>query len=228
MPLAPGIPLYLRRRFQYTSTAQPVDKSATAYRIIDRAFESPIVFNLNQVLLDGGKTRHIRRFLADASRESVLDIGCGPGNWATIAEGRYLGIDTSESFIRGASRRYRGDATKRFVVADATMYDFGETFDLGIMVSVLHHLSDEETKRLLPSIASVARRLFVLDLYPNPANPVSAWLYAMDRGDHIRGPDRQAELLESCGSFRISERGDYFSTSRLYRHTLFLLDSNRF
>ena len=57
-----------------------MEKSSEIYRFIDRLFENSLVFNLNQVILDGGKTRQIRRFLADVPYRSVVDIGCGTGN----------------------------------------------------------------------------------------------------------------------------------------------------
>ncbi len=191
---------------------------------LHRLFDHPWVFNLNQVVLDGGKTRQIRRFLGDLPRESVVDIGCGTGNWASIARGDYLGVDQSSSFIDACRKRYAGDASKRFLLADASAIDPAESFDLAMLFSVLHHLSDEEAGRVLAWAARHAHHIFVLDLYPIPQNPISRRLYALDRGDHIRSPEAQRALIEKH-PFEPVRADDFFSYNRLYRHTLFLYAS---
>lgn len=202
-----------------------MEKSSEIYRVIDRLFENSLVFNLNQVILDGGKKRQIKRFLADLPYRSVVDIGCGTGNWAKLANGKYLGVDTSPSFIAACQRRYKSDPRKEFLLADATSLALSEPFDLAILVSVLHHLSDPEVERLAEWVAQHARYFFVLDLYPNHGNPISEWLYRMDRGNYIREPEAQREMLLKEGQFRLIKQDDYFAPNRLYRHTLFLFES---
>jgi SAM-dependent methyltransferase len=192
------------------------------YRPIHDLFERPWVFNLYQTLVDGGKHRQIRRFLADVPYRSVLDIGCGTGNWASTARGPYLGVDLSPSFIAACHARYRGDASKQFLQADVASLDLAERYDLAQLISVLHHLSDEEVRRLLDGVARAARFFFVLDLYPIPWNPVSRFLYAMDRGDHIRPPAAQKRLILAHPAFRLVKEGAYVAPTGLYRHTLFL------
>lgn len=200
-------------------------KSHAWYRRLYDAFERPSVFNLYQTLVDGGKGRQIRRFLADVPYRSLIDVGCGTGNWATLARGAYLGIDTSEAFIAGCRRRYAGDDRLRFVQADAATLALDAQYDLAILVSVLHHLPDEAVRRLLPWVAAHARHFFVLDLYPMPWNPPARLLYALDRGDYIRTPAEQKALLGSEPGLRLVREDDYFAPTGLYRHTLFLFES---
>ncbi len=197
-------------------------KTSGWYRRLHRAFDAPLVFNLYQALVDGGKGRQIRRFLAGVPFHSVIDIGCGTGNWAALAPGPYLGIDTSATFIEGCRRRYRGDPQRRFVQGDIASLDLPAHYDLALLVSVLHHLSDEDVRRLLPWVARHVRFFFVLDLYPVPWNPVSRLLYALDRGDHIRTPEAQKRLLLQHPGLRLVKEGAYFAPTGLYRHTLFL------
>lgn len=202
-----------------------MNKSSEMYRFIDRLFENALVFNLNQIILDGGKKRQIERFLAGVPYQSVVDIGCGTGNWATLADDKYLGVDTSPSFIASCKKRYKSDPRKEFLLADATSLALSEPFDLAILVSVLHHLSDTEVEHLAKWVAQHARYFFVLDLYPNPGNPISEWLYRMDRGNYIREPGVQQELLLKGGQFRLIKQDGYFAPTKLYRHILFLLES---
>ncbi len=202
-----------------------MDKSAAWYQRLYRAFEHPAVFNAYQAVVDGGKGRQIRRFLADVPFTSVVDVGCGTGNWATLTTGTYLGIDASPSFIAGCRRRYAGDPQRRFLLGDAAALDLDASFDLALLVSVLHHLSDAEVQRLVPWVVRYARFFFVLDLFPVPWNPVSRLLYTLDRGDHIRTPQRQKDLLLGAGELRLVKEGAYFCPNGLYRHTLFLFEN---
>lgn len=200
-------------------------KETRTPRLLREAFEHPWVFRLNQVVLDGGKTRPIRAFLEDVDYRSVVDIGCGPGTWTKLARGPYLGIDNSASFIASARRRYRRRPDTRFVEGDATSLEPDIPYDLALLISVLHHLDEAETERLLHWIARKARYLFVLDLYPIESNPLSRFLYGMDRGDHIRPPREQEALVLRRSDFRLVKKGDFYSVNRLYRHTLFLFEA---
>jgi SAM-dependent methyltransferase len=202
-----------------------MDKSAAWYQRLDRLFDRAWVFNVYQALADGGKTRQIRRFLSDVPYASIVDIGCGTGNWASLARGRYLGVDTSAPFIEACRERYADDPDKRFVRADAATLAPTEPFDLALLISVLHHLPDDAVRRLLPWIAEHARYFFVLDLYPIPWHPIARVLYALDRGNHIRIPEAQQSLLADESRLRLVKASSYFAPSSLYRHTLFLYES---
>lgn len=194
---------------------------------IDRLFERPLVFNAYQRLVDGGKLRQIRRFLGGLPFESVLDIGCGTGNWSGLTRDEYLGVDTSPSFVAAARARHREDEQKRFLLADASELELTHSFDLCIMISVLHHLSDAKALAVLDRVGARCRNLFVLDLYPVRWNPLSQVLYALDRGDYVRDPIEQRILLEKGSGLRVIKYGSYYSPTLLYRHTLFLLGNEQ-
>ena len=193
-------------------------------RTIHRLFDNPLVFNTYQIVADGGKGRQIRRFLKDVPFETVLDVGCGTGNWAKTARGRYVGVDAAPEFVEEARARYRGDSEKVFLLLDPTREDVPEDFDLAQLVSVLHHLSDQDVVRLLARISRQVRYLFILDLYPMPWNPFAKFLYAADRGDFIRTPEEQKRIILESSAMRLVKEGDYFAPTGLYRHTLLLFE----
>lgn len=197
--------------------------SSALYRRVYHLFDRPAVFNAYQFLVDGGKERQIRRFLKGIPYESVADIGCGTGNWAVTARGPYLGVDVAPEFVEAAAARYAGDDSKRFVRLDATREDLPDRYDLTQLISVLHHLSDEQTTALLGRIVPKTRYVFVLDLYPIPWNPIARLLYAADRGDYIREPDEQKRLLLQDDRLELIQEGSYYAPTMLYRHTLWLL-----
>ena len=202
-----------------------MDKQSRLYRKIYDFIERPWAFNLIQSIIDGGKGRQIRKFLKDVNFQSMVDIGCGTGNWAPVARGDYLGVDYSESFIEGCKKRYLNDPSKRFVQADVTTLAVSEQYDLALLISVLHHLSDSEATKLIDWVARNTRFLCVLDLYPIHWNLVSRWFYSMDRGNHIREPEAQTALVMKNPAMKLVKWGDYFCPNGLYRHTLFLFES---
>lgn len=196
-------------------------------RIIDRCLEHSIIFDLNQILLDGGKHRPMRRFLSSVPSASVIDLGCGTGNWVELADQEYLGVDTSKSFITTCREKHGSDPNKSFLQADAASLELDRSFDLAMLISVLHHLSDDQVAGTIDRAAAHADHLFVMDLYPIHQNPFSRWLYRMDRGNHIREPDRQRKVITESGQFRLVKEDDFHSWNCLYRHTLFLFESNQ-
>ena len=198
--------------------------SSALYRRIYHLFDHPAVFNTYQLLVDGGKERQIRRFLRDVPYRSVVDIGCGTGNWAVTARGPYLGVDVAPEFVQAAADRHSGDGAKEFRQLDPTQEDLPGEYDLAQLVSVLHHLSDDQTTAMLERIVPRVRYLFVLDLYPISWNPASRFLYAADRGDYIRTPEEQKRLLLQDGTLALVREDDYFAPTMLYRHTLLLFE----
>src|SRR5437899_11003556 len=152
-------------------------KSSRWYHWFHGLVEQPWVYNSIQSIVDGGKGRQIKRFLAEVPYRSMIDIGCGTGNWAVFARGAYLGVDSSASFIERCRKRYRNYPERIFSEADVTTLEVEKRYDLAILVSVLHHLSADEALRLIDWVARSARYFFVLDLYPVSWNLVSRWLY---------------------------------------------------
>ena len=203
-----------------------MNKSSCWYQWIFEAFEHSWVFNLNQIVLDPGKTRQIQRFLNGVPYRSTIDIGCGTGNWAKFGRDQYLGIDSSPSFIAACRRRYHGDSAKSFIEADAGSLILTQRYDLTILISVLHHLADDEALRLTAWVARNTRYFFIFDLYPVRWNPLSRLLYALDRGNYIREPSVQKQLILREPHLQLVKEDSYYSPNGLYRHSLFLFESS--
>ena len=93
-------------------------------------------------------------------------------------------------------------------------------FDKAIMASVLHHLSDDVANTVLGTLARVVRRrLVVLDLDPDESRGIQTFFLNHDRGDHIRPPARQRELL--AAHFKVVDQRSFPTTTHLAVHTLF-------
>jgi SAM-dependent methyltransferase len=157
--------------------------------VLDR----PLVWEASRVGLDlaFGLYRRRRAFLRRwgllDGEPSVLDIGCGIGQYASLTRGRYLGVDLNCPYVEHARRR-RGDDRHAFRCVDAAeLVAEGERFDLVLMVDFLHHLADDRAVAVL----ATARELtsgHVVSLEPvtEQGNRVGRWFIENDRGEHMR------------------------------------------
>jgi 2-polyprenyl-3-methyl-5-hydroxy-6-metoxy-1,4-benzoquinol methylase len=78
------------------------------------------------------------------SKSTVLDFGCGPGIFTErifSLTRNVSGVDISEEFIRLAKSRL-GKDTEFFVVDSEIANIENETFDVILLVDVVHHLED--------------------------------------------------------------------------------------
>jgi SAM-dependent methyltransferase len=118
---------------------------------------------------------------------SLLDIGCGIGQYSRITEGEYLGVDLNARYVEHARNRRRGE-NREFRCADVTtLHTEGLAFDVVLMVDVLHHLSDDQCVELLGAAGRLARRHVVsFEPITEQTHPVGRWIVDNDRGDHVR------------------------------------------
>jgi SAM-dependent methyltransferase len=157
--------------------------------VLDR----PLVWEASRVGLDlaFGLYRRRRALLARwgvlDGEPSILDIGCGIGQYASLTSGRYVGVDLNRPYVEHARRR-RGDERHTFRCVDAAeLVAEDERFDLVLMVDFLHHLPDEAAV----SVLSTARELTagsVVSLEPvtEQGNRVGRWFIDNDRGAYMR------------------------------------------
>jgi SAM-dependent methyltransferase len=163
----------------------------------DRLLASPLAYRLLQApfadrklgpVLAGNDLRRVRR---------VLDVGCGPGtNARHFQHAAYLGLDLNPRYIEAARRRFKGE----FVVADVTRYsvEAQERFDFILVNSLLHHLDDDGTRRVLSHLGSLLTtdgHVHVLDLVEPERPGIARTLARWDRGHHARPLGRWRELF---------------------------------
>jgi SAM-dependent methyltransferase len=131
--------------------------------------------------------------LALADGDTVIDVGCGPAYYfERLPRVRYFGFDTDPGYIDYAKKRW-GDR------ADFRAEVFGEQHlaelppaDAVLLLGLLHHLSDEDSRHLLRVAAKAlapAGRVIAVDTCFEPRQGrISRWMSENDRGEHVREP----------------------------------------
>lgn len=200
--------------------------------MISKLFNLPAVYQSFHSLISGVKIAHLNRHLASITSNKpirIIDLGCGPGTNAGLFADKnrycYLGVDINPSYIRRASKKY----PLRFECTDATKLEHrNNEFDLVLINSVLHHLSPEETKKVLSSAADlldVGGECLVLDMVrPQDhgiASIVQRALIRLDRGQYCRTVEQLVSeisehfKIESVQSFTIGLFGGMLWDLRL-------------
>jgi SAM-dependent methyltransferase len=131
---------------------------------------------------------------------TVLDIGCGIGQYASLTAGRYVGVDLNCAYVEHARRR-RGDERHAFRCVDAAeLVAEGEHFDLVLMVDFLHHLPNEAAAGVLRTARELAAGHVVsLEPVTEQANRVGRWFIENDRGEHMRPHAHLLDLFRDAG-----------------------------
>jgi 2-polyprenyl-3-methyl-5-hydroxy-6-metoxy-1,4-benzoquinol methylase len=164
----------------------------------------PVIWRSSRIGLDltiglyRKRIKAMRKWGLLQNDSSVIDIGCGIGQYARITGGEYLGVDLNEPYIAYAQTRKRRP-NQSFRCTDVTiLLDEQRQFDLVLMVDFLHHISDNDCIRLLNVTAQLAKTAVVsFEPISYQPNPVGKWIVGHDRGDHVRSLDRLHAIFDA-------------------------------
>ena len=162
--------------------------------------EATLVYRLWQSPFAERKLRPFLQEIEAVGVRRVLDVGCGPGTNARHFTGcDYLGVDVNPSYVADATRRFG----PRFRAVDVTTLDpatLGSGYDCILMNSLLHHLDDESTARLLAHVETLLSpegRVHILDLVLPDRPSIARALARLDRGDYPRPLEAWRRLFTS-------------------------------
>jgi len=155
------------------------------------------------------KRRSIIQSFGITERSSIIDIGCGIGQYSQLTRNTYLGIDLSPFYIERATTQYASEQ-KKFLCADVTKVDLKDyIFDFAIMIDVIHHLSDVESRELFRNLNLITVHSVILcePVEQSPKNFVGRFFTFLDRGQFIRP---KKDLLKLVGEqFTITKVANY-------------------
>ena len=133
----------------------------------------------------------------------ILDLGCGTSDIfdQLPADIDYVGVDPNPSYIQSAHSRYgnRGQWRCSAVTVDSVA-PLG-SFDLVLLLGVLHHCSDEAAGALLQTARSALNPGGLVIHLDGCIHPEAGWLetmlYRLERGLYIRHQEGYASLMAS-------------------------------
>ncbi len=176
----------------------------------------PSIYRAIQDVLgsDRSRTRFVEEVLQPADGAKVLDVGCGPAAlFEFLPNVAYTGVDLNPNHIDDAKRRY-GDRG-RFIagdVATALPDDEEGTFDLVVASALLHHLDDQQSRKLLADLCRLVKpggRVVTLDnVWLERQNPIAVLLNKLDSGLNVRDAE---------GYLKLTERLNFSVKSRIFR-----------
>jgi tRNA (cmo5U34)-methyltransferase len=90
-------------------------------------------------------------------RPRVLDIGAGTGILSAIIRQRYTEcelvlVDVAHKMLDLAREKFRGMGNTRYLVGDYATIEFGNEYDLIVSALSIHHLENNEKRRLFTRI----------------------------------------------------------------------------
>ena len=168
-----------------------------------RLLNNPLVWELSRVSLDlafglyGNRIRVMNSWNVLQDSMSVLDIGCGIGQYAKITNGNYVGVDLNEAYIRYASKRRKKPRRIFKCISVSELIETGnQSFDLVLMVDLLHHLPEEQCVLLLSAAKRLAKK-HILSFEPVAfqRNPLGKWIIEHDRGNYMRSLEKLHQLF---------------------------------
>ena len=170
-------------------------------KLIVNTLASPIVFDLQQKVFNNYSV--VRREFADildVNGRTIIDIGCSTGACAAavinMTTNRYTGIDIDPAYIATARARYPDG---NFMAMDARRMGFQDnSFDVGMLIGVLHHMDDQlihDCLRELWRVIKTDGKVLVAEPVFTPGRWFSNLLLELDRGRFIRSPSSYRELF---------------------------------
>jgi 2-polyprenyl-3-methyl-5-hydroxy-6-metoxy-1,4-benzoquinol methylase len=182
------------------------------FRLSSLLTDNPMIWELSRLFLDKAFGLYSKRIQLIRNKSfyknslSVLDIGCGTGQYSTITQGQYLGLDINNRYIKYAGKRHRNH-NQSFKCADVTVITKElPKFDMVLMTDFLHHIPSQQCINLLNVCTNLVNQ-YVINFEPvtEQYNPIGRWVNKNDRGKYIRSLDElhqiykesQLELIES-------------------------------
>ena len=195
--------------------------------LIQGVFAKPWAYRyLRGVFHFGVRRKPIERALGLQSGDKVLDVGCGTGDYSVMvrsAQASYLGIDISPDYVRAAQQDY-GNEFRRFEVGDVRSLPYPDkSFTKALYLGVMHHLSDDDNRKVLEGIKRLASsRVVVMDLSPGGVHVINNVLCRFDRGEFVRTLEQQCALISSV--MKVVSARNYYVRSGIQRYSLIVAE----
>ena len=168
----------------------------------------PFVFDTYQKLIgsDDFMKRYVREFICPFPGARILDIGCGTAQVLKYLPENinYVGYDLNPHYIEDASKKYKGRGNFYCERISNSSLKEKESFDIALAGGVLHHINDEEAKKLFEIASHLLKPggyLITYDgVYIEKQSKMAKYILSKDRGKHVRIHDQYLNLAKSSFS----------------------------
>lgn len=129
-------------------------KGSLMKKIIEFVLRNPKIYFLIQNIHRDFELekKSIRENISSSKIKFILDYGCGGGEFSNVFEDSYyVGVDTNFNFLDSAKKKHN----KNFILISKKLPFKDNSFDVVILVSILHHIGKEKIIELLNSISNL-------------------------------------------------------------------------
>ena len=170
--------------------------------IVYKILSYPLFYDISQKLIakKGSRQKFVDNYLKPFPGMKIVDFGCGPGSIIEYLpeQVEYVGVDAEKNYIDSAINKY-GEIGK-FICEDILSFSPKEVnyFDIAIAIGLLHHLNDEESKKLIEAANKVLKPggcLVTIDnIYIKNQSFIARFLISKDRGKNVRTLDQYLRI----------------------------------
>lgn len=170
--------------------------------VIHPLLKIPIIFKIQQRMNNYSAVGNEFLDYLNIKNNKILEIGCSTGNASKeiidFKNNDYIGIDIDEGYINIAKKNCILGSYKKM---DARYLDFkNNSFDLILIISMIHHCSDKEAKLIFNEAERVLKKdgkiLFVEPTF-SKNDKLSTILLKLDRGKFIRSVNEYKKLVSN-------------------------------
>lgn len=192
-----------------------INEKSAEKKILNTFLKFSLIYDLVQVSLGAIKARRIlvQDFIQPKAIDHVLDFGAGTSEILShLPTGiHYLGIEPNEKYIRTAKKNFLNRENTQFLHGSTEILDDlftqGKRFDKVLLLSTLHHLSDDESclviDKLVKLLVTGGTFIAIDPVFHKNQNIIAKILIKMDRGANVRSERIYKEMFTKYKNLKL-------------------------